>query len=124
PDLDFPGLPLALCPAGRCSCGKRHRAARPPLDTPCLSRRAGGQALCKRQALARHFDTYPFGLITHALPAVSCRETYELDHIREVPMSAGWVNLIVLVAIVLIVTGFVAIRIFAATRPAGRKKPG
>lgn len=39
-------------------------------------------------------------------------------------MSAGWVNLIVLIAIVLIVTGFVAIRIFAATRPAGRKKPG
>ena len=39
-------------------------------------------------------------------------------------MSAGWVNLIVLVAIVLIVTGFVAIRVFVATRPPGRKKPG
>ncbi len=39
-------------------------------------------------------------------------------------MSAGWVNLIVLVAIVLIVTGFVAIFIFAATRSAGQKKPG
>lgn len=39
-------------------------------------------------------------------------------------MSAGWVNRIVLVAIVLIVTGFVAIRGFVATRPPGRKKPG
>jgi hypothetical protein len=39
-------------------------------------------------------------------------------------MSAGWVNLIVLVAIVLIVAGFVAIRVFVATRPPGRKKPG
>ncbi|MEX4010323.1 hypothetical protein [Neoaquamicrobium sediminum] len=39
-------------------------------------------------------------------------------------MSAGWVNLIVLVAIVLIVTGFVAIHIFVATRPTGQKKPG
>ena len=39
-------------------------------------------------------------------------------------MSAGWVNLIVLVAIVLIVTGFVAIRIFVATRPTGQKKSG
>lgn len=39
-------------------------------------------------------------------------------------MSAGWVNLIVLVVIVLIVAVFTAIRIFAATRPAGRKKRG
>lgn len=39
-------------------------------------------------------------------------------------MSAGWVNLIALVAIVLIVAVFTAIRIFAATRLAGRKKPG
>ena len=39
-------------------------------------------------------------------------------------MSVGWVNLIVLIAIVLIVTGFVAIRIFVATRPTGRKKSG
>ena len=39
-------------------------------------------------------------------------------------MSAGWINLIVLIAIVLIVAGFVAIRFFVATRPAGRKKPG
>lgn len=38
-------------------------------------------------------------------------------------MSAGWVNLIVLVAIVLIVTGFVAIRVFVATCPPGHKKP-
>jgi hypothetical protein len=39
-------------------------------------------------------------------------------------MTAGWVNLIVLVAIMLIITGFLAIFVFAATRPAGRKKPG
>ena len=39
-------------------------------------------------------------------------------------MSAGWVNLIVLVAIVLIVAVFVTIRVFVATRPAGRKKSG
>lgn len=39
-------------------------------------------------------------------------------------MSAGWINLIVLVAIVLIVAVFVTIRVFVATRPAGRKKSG
>lgn len=39
-------------------------------------------------------------------------------------MSAEWVNLIVLMAIVLIVAGFVTIVILAATRPAGRKKSG
>jgi hypothetical protein len=39
-------------------------------------------------------------------------------------MSAGWVNLIVLVAIVLIVAGFVAIRVIVATRTGGRRKPG
>ena len=39
-------------------------------------------------------------------------------------MSAGWINLLVLVAIVAIVGGAFAIFRFAATRPAGRKAPG
>ena len=39
-------------------------------------------------------------------------------------MSTGWINLLVLVAIVAIIAGAIAIVRFAATRPAGRKAPG
>jgi hypothetical protein len=39
-------------------------------------------------------------------------------------MSAGYVNLVVLVAILAIIGGAVAIFRFAATRPAGRRAPG
>ena len=39
-------------------------------------------------------------------------------------MSAGWINLLALAAIVAIVGGAIAIFRFAATRPAGRKVRG
>ncbi|MBX3567086.1 MAG: hypothetical protein KF914_03455 [Rhizobiaceae bacterium] len=39
-------------------------------------------------------------------------------------MSAGWVNLIVLIAVPLIVAGAAAIFYAAATRRGGRRKPG
>lgn len=39
-------------------------------------------------------------------------------------MSAGWVNLIVLVAIPLIVAGAATVSYIAATRRGGRRKPG
>lgn len=39
-------------------------------------------------------------------------------------MSAGWVNILVLVAIAAIIGGAIAIFLFAATRPAGRKVDG
>ncbi|MCO5145814.1 MAG: hypothetical protein M9895_06495 [Aquamicrobium sp.] len=39
-------------------------------------------------------------------------------------MSAGWVNLIVLVAIVMILAGIGAVFFLAATRRGGRRKAG
>ena len=39
-------------------------------------------------------------------------------------MSAGWVNVLALVAIVFIIGGAIAIFRLAATRPAGRRAPG
>lgn len=39
-------------------------------------------------------------------------------------MSANWINVLVLVAIMAIVGGAVAIFRFAATRPSGRRAPG
>lgn len=69
-DLDFPGLPLALCPACRCRRGKWCCVAWSRLGTPRLSRRVGGQALCKGQALAWDFDPCPFRLISPFSPAL------------------------------------------------------
>ena len=39
-------------------------------------------------------------------------------------MSAGWINLLVLVAILATIGSAIAIFLFAATRPAGRKVSG
>jgi hypothetical protein len=39
-------------------------------------------------------------------------------------MSAGWVNLVVAIAIPAIVAGFVAVTYVARTRRGGRKAPG
>lgn len=39
-------------------------------------------------------------------------------------MPAGWINLIVILAIVVIVTAICAVFYYAATRKGGRPKPG